>query len=84
MSLRSITRCAKRMLVFFEEEGSTSILSTNKVKKIVSGGNKLENGAVVVVDYENVDYEAVVVKLHGKYTSYDIYFVLFFHRQACI
>lgn len=57
---------AKRMLVLFEEESSTSILSTGKVKKIVSGDNNLKDGAVVVVDYENVDYKALVLKLHGK------------------
>ena len=68
MSLRSavIRAPAKRMLVYFEEDSSTSILSTNKVKKIVDG-NKLEDGVAVLVDYDNVDYEALVIKLHGKY-----------------
>ena len=68
MSLRSavIRAPAKRMLVYFEEDSSTSILSTNKVKKILDG-NKLEDGVAVLVDYDNVDYEALVIKLHGKY-----------------
>ena len=26
----------------------------------------MENGAVVFVEYDNMDYEALVIKLHGK------------------
>ena len=68
MSLRSavIRAPAKQRLVYVEEDSSTSILSTNKVKNIVDG-NKLEDGVAVLVDYDNVDYEALVIKLHGKY-----------------
>ena len=66
ISLRSTTRSpAKRMLVFFEEDKTTAILNTSKVKQII-GGNKLEDGAIVVVEYDNADYEALVIKLHGK------------------
>ena len=41
------------MLVVFEEESSTSILSTGKVKKTFSGDNNLKDG--VVVDDKNID-----------------------------
>ena len=53
------------MLVFFEEDKTKAILNTSKVKQII-GRKKLEDGAVVVVEYDNVDYEARVIKLHGK------------------
>ena len=53
------------MLVFFEEDKTTAILNTSKVKQIM-GGNKLEDGAIVAVEYDNADYEALVVKPHGK------------------
>ena len=56
---------SQTMLVFFEEDKTTAILNTSKVKQII-GGNKLEDGAIVVVEYDNADYEALVVKPHGK------------------
>ena len=66
-SLRNITRApTKRMLVFFKFDENTSVLGTNKVKKVLANGNKLEEGAVVLVEYDKVDYEAHVIKMHGK------------------
>lgn len=70
MSLRSLTRAPpKRMLVYFEADESHLILPTNKVRKICSKNQKLEEGANVIVDYENMEYEALVLKLHGKYDA---------------
>lgn len=67
MSLRGITRAPpKRMLVFFEADKMTSILPTSKVKKVLGEGSKLEDGANVIVEYDKVDYEAQIIKLHGK------------------
>ena len=71
MSLRNATRAAsaKRMLVFFPEDKSTSILSTSKVQSI-SSGNRLEEGAEVIINFNNVPYEASVIKLHGKLSQF--------------
>ena len=67
MSLRSLTRAPpKRMLGFFKADKTTSILPTSKVKKIFSEDRKLIDEAEVLVDYENHDYKAHVLKLHGK------------------
>ena len=67
MSLRSLTHAPpKRMLAFFEAYKNTSTLPTSKVKKIFSKNRKLVDGAEVLVDYENHNYKAHVLKLHGK------------------
>ena len=56
---------AKRMVILFNYDNSTCIMDTSKAKKVVDG-NKIEEGATVLVDFENKEYEARVLKLHGK------------------
>ena len=72
MSSRETTRVstAKRMLVYFKTDKSTCILGTKFIKRIVDG-NTLIEGAVVMVDYEGQEYQATIIKLHGK-SSFNI------------
>ena len=66
MSLRTLTRLPpKRMLVFFPADETTSILPTNKTKS-----KHVEEGETVIVEYEKKDYEAIILKLHGKLTTF--------------
>ena len=67
MSQRLAQRIPKRMLVFFNEDNSTSILNTSKVVRILSGESKISEGSSVEVEYDGCNYEAFVVRLHGKY-----------------
>jgi hypothetical protein len=67
MSQRLAQRVPKRMLVFFNEDNSTSILNTSKVVRILSGESKISEGSSVEVEYDGCNYEALVVRLHGKY-----------------
>ena len=67
MSQRLAKRIPKQMLLFFNEDKSTSMLNTNKVLKILNGESKLHEGCSVEVDFDGVSYEALVLKLHGKY-----------------
>lgn len=67
MSFRA-SRCArqgKRMLVYFEADNGTAIMKTSEAKSVVSGG-KLEEGAMVLVEFDKIDFKGLVVKLHGK------------------
>ena len=67
MSFRT-SRCArqgKRMLVYFEADNGTAIMKTSEAKSVVSGG-KLEEGAMVLVEFDKIDFKGLVVKLHGK------------------
>ena len=67
MTSRDKTRAsAKRILVFFKDDKSTCILGTKFVKRITDGSNKLADGAQVMVDYEGKEYQAVILKLHGR------------------
>jgi hypothetical protein len=54
------------MLVVYKEDKCTSILNTSNVKRILSGEAKLTEGSTVEVEFDGLDYEALVVKLHGK------------------
>jgi hypothetical protein len=56
------------MLVIYKEDMCTSILNIGKVKRILSGEAKLTEGSTVEVDVEfyGLEYEALVLKLHGK------------------
>jgi hypothetical protein len=54
------------MLVVYEEDKCTGILNTSKVKRILSGEAKLTEGSTVEVEFDGLDYAALVVKLHGK------------------
>ena len=66
------------MLVFFSEDKCTSILNTNKIKRIVSTGeSKIREGITVDVDYGGVSYEAQIVRMHGKF-YYGIYIFVCF------
>ena len=60
-------RNPKRMLVVYKEDMCTSILNIGKVKRILSGEAKLTEGSTVEVEFYGLDYEALVLKLHGKW-----------------
>ena len=67
MTSRDKTRAsAKRILVLFKDDKSTCILGTKFVKRITDGSNKLADGAQVMIDYEGKEYQAVILKLHGR------------------
>ena len=55
----------KRMLVFFNEDQSTSVLNTNLVTQVLEEEGKICDGASVEVNYGGVMYQAVILKLHG-------------------
>ncbi|CAB4034622.1 Hypothetical predicted protein, partial [Paramuricea clavata] len=65
MALRESQRQknAKRMLLFFGGDQTTSILETSKLIKILEG-DRLVEGASVLVKYGKEDLEARVAKLH--------------------
>lgn len=67
MALRESQRQkkAKRMLLFFSSDQTTSILETTKLRKILDG-DRLVEGASVLVKYGEEDLEARILKLHGK------------------
>jgi hypothetical protein len=67
MSYRSLTRQPKRMLVFFQEDKTTCILPTSKVRRILESNQTLWEGAKVQVEYENKLFFAQILKLHGKF-----------------
>ena len=69
MSYRSLTRQAKRMLIFFDEDQTTYILPTSKVKRIFGTNQTLLEGSKIEVSYERKLYTAQVLKLHGKRDS---------------
>ena len=60
-------RCTptKRVLVFFNVDQTTAVFETTKVKN-VSQGDKIQEGATVLVEFGKEVFEASVVKLHGK------------------
>jgi hypothetical protein len=58
------------MLVYFETDKSMCILGT-KFIKIIVGGNTLIEGAAVMIEYEGQEYQAAIIKLHGK-SSFNI------------
>ena len=66
MSQRLAERNPKRMLVIYKEDRCTSILNAGKVKRILSGEAKLTEGSTVEVEFDGLDCEALVLKLHGK------------------
>ena len=66
MSYRSLTRHAKRMLVFLDEDQTTCILPTSKVKRIFGTNQTLLEGSKIEVSHERKLYTAQVLKLHGK------------------
>ena len=53
--------------VFFTEDKTTCILSTKKVEKIIGSTKTLFEGSRVQISYEKNLYEALVLKLHGKF-----------------
>jgi hypothetical protein len=55
------------MLVLLNEDKCTSILNTRKVRRILSGEPKLSERSSIEVEYNVVNYEALIVKLHGMY-----------------
>ena len=65
MSQRLAERVPKRMLVFFKEDQSTSVLNRNLVTQLLQEGGKICGGASVEVNYGGVMYQAVILKLHG-------------------
>ena len=66
MSFRDLVRQpSKRMLIYFHADNTTTIMETSKVKKIVQG-NKVEEGARVLMPFGKKDFEATVIKLHGN------------------
>jgi hypothetical protein len=48
------------MLVIYKEDMCTSILNIGKVKRILSGEAKLTEGSTVEVEFDGLDYEALV------------------------
>ena len=56
---------AKTMLIFFIADQTTAILETTKVRKILQG-DMVKEGATVLVDFDEEEFEASVIKLHGK------------------
>ena len=56
---------AKRMLIFFNVDQTTAVLETTKVKHVLQG-DMIKEGATVLVDFGKEEFEASVVKLHGK------------------
>ena len=71
------------MLVFFHEDKTTSVIDTNKVKEILGENSKLEEGCDVLVQCEKTNYEANVIKLHGKkeFKVLSIVTVMFFANK---
>ena len=66
MAFRGLLRQpAKRMLVFFNVNQTTAVLETTKVKDVLQG-NKVQEGATVLVEFGKDVFEASVVKLHGN------------------
>ena len=65
MSQRLAERIPKRMLVFFNEDQSTSVLNTNVVTQVLEEEGKICDGASVEVNFGGVMYQAVILKLHG-------------------
>ena len=66
MAFRGLLRQpAKRMLVFFNVDQTTAVLETTKVKEVLQG-DKVQEGATVLVEFGKDVFEASVVKLHGK------------------
>jgi hypothetical protein len=53
------------MLIYFHVDQTTSVMETTKVKKILEG-DMIEEGARVLVQFGRNDFEASVLKLHGK------------------
>ena len=51
--------------MFFNVDQTTAVLETTKVKN-VSQGDKIQEGATVLVEFGKEVFEASVVKLHGK------------------
>ncbi|XP_028410534.1 uncharacterized protein LOC114533231 [Dendronephthya gigantea] len=63
-SLRKLIRePAKRMLIFFSVDQTTTVLDTAKVKEIIEG-DKIEEGAKVLVKFGKDNFEARIIKLH--------------------
>ena len=66
MAFRGLLRQpAKRMLIFFNVDQTTAVLETSKVKNVLQG-EKIQEGATVLVEFGKEIFEASVVKLHGK------------------
>ena len=63
---------ATRMLVYFEIDKSMCILGAKFIKRIISG-NALIEGAAVMIDYKGQEFQATIIKLHGK-SLYSIYY----------
>ena len=53
------------MLVFFNVDQTTAVLETTKVKEVLQG-DKVQEGATVLLEFGKDVFEASVVKLHGK------------------
>ena len=53
------------MLCFFNVDKTTSILDTNKIVEF-KNAEKLEEGITVLVKFGEDEFEANVLKLHGK------------------
>ena len=67
MSQKLTGRNPKRKLVIYKEDMCSSILNISKVKRILSREAKLTEGSTVEVEFYGLDYETLVLKLHGKY-----------------
>ena len=57
------------MPIFFDEDQTTCILPTSKVKQIFGTNQTLLEGSKIEVSYERKLYTAQVLKLHGKHDS---------------
>ena len=71
MSVRNLSRKpAKRMLCFFSIDKTTSILDTSNIISLIDAPkDKLEEEATVLVQFGKDEYEATVLKLHGKFIT---------------
>ena len=49
----------------FPDDEGMSILNRSTVTSII-GGNRLEEAAEMLVDFNNVHYEVFFIKLHGN------------------
>ena len=76
MAYRGLLRQpAKRMLILFNVDQTTAVLETTKVKDVLQG-DKIQEGATVLVEFGKEVFEASVVKLHGKSMKLEFLFIV--------
>ena len=74
MSLRPSLKVPKYGLFYFKSDRTTSIVSLNKIVKVISGDKK-SNGSKVELNYGGVTLEAEIIGINGMYS---------FLTQTCI